>query len=111
MACRLVIMDVNAPKEVIQKQCEEDEIFQMELETKSVRTVNTTFTEVNRNSLGVALDVCIDMLLDYLIGECKDEHGELDWDKTKNVYQSVLPIFDKVCFFSTVSTNTNSTFR
>lgn len=90
-------MDVNAPKEVIQKQCEEDEIFQMELETKSVRSVNTTFTEVNRNSLAVALDVCIDMLLDYLIGECKDERGELDWDKTKNVYQNVLPIFDKVC--------------
>lgn len=93
---KLVIMDVNAPKEVIQKQQEDNEIFQMELETKSVHTVNTTFTEVNRNSLAVTLDVCIDMLLNHLIEECKDEQGELEWDKTKNVYQSVLPIFDKI---------------
>lgn len=99
-------MDVNAPKEVIQKQQEDNEIFQMELETKSVNTVNTTFTEVNRNNLAVTLDVCIDMLLDHLIEECKDEQGELEWDKTKNVYQSVLPIFDKVVLFKSGNSGT-----
>ncbi|XP_066147081.1 RNA polymerase I-specific transcription initiation factor RRN3 [Euwallacea fornicatus] len=97
---KLIIMDINAPKEVLQEELiENDEIFQMDDDNddlKSVKTINTAYTVVDRSHLGVALDVCIDMLLDYLIGQCKTEEGDFDWDKTKKVYQAVLTAFDKL---------------
>lgn len=89
-------MDVNAPKEILKETCEDEDIFEMD-DVKSVKTIKTAFTEVNRNSLGVALDVCLDMLLDHVVRECQGADGELDWDKTKKVYHNMITVFDKVC--------------
>ncbi|CAG9773105.1 unnamed protein product [Ceutorhynchus assimilis] len=94
---KLIIMDVNAPKEEIQKQKgNEEEIFQMDEDSKSVTTSKTAFTEINRTSLGHTLDICMDLMLNYIIGECNNENGELDWEKTKILYHNLITIFDKV---------------
>jgi len=89
-------MDVNAPKEEILRQDEEEDIFEMEDDAKSIRTVKTAFTEVNRSYLGQALDVCMDAMLDYVLNECKGSSGVVDWDRTKGLYHDIITIFDKV---------------
>ncbi|XP_050300204.1 RNA polymerase I-specific transcription initiation factor RRN3 [Anthonomus grandis grandis] len=95
---KLIIMDVNAPKEDILKPLEEDEdIFQMDdCDSKSVKTVHTGFTEVNRASLGVALDVCMNKIFEFIVKECNGENGELSWENIKSIYHDLLSVFDKV---------------
>ena len=91
-------MDVNAPREELQKQDLDEEIFTMD-DCKSVKSVSTTltsFTQVNRQSLGLALDVCMDLILEYIWKECHDESGELDWESTKRLYHDMISVFDKV---------------
>nr|AEE63061.1 unknown [Dendroctonus ponderosae] len=94
---KLIKMDVNAPKEVITQEMMEDEtIFPMEDDAKSTKTISTSFTNVNRSDLGVALDACMDLLLGYISKECLTQDGSADWEKTKNLYHHLLTAFDKV---------------
>nr|CAI5841702.1 unnamed protein product [Callosobruchus analis] len=96
---KLVILDVNAPREEIQKFAEDEDIFPMD-DTKSVKSLKsstTAFTQVNRLVVADTLDICLDKLFKYIIDECHDSaSGELDWDKLKKLYHELFPIFDKV---------------
>ncbi|XP_028142826.2 RNA polymerase I-specific transcription initiation factor RRN3 [Diabrotica virgifera virgifera] len=95
---KLVIMDVNAPKEEIEKylNSEQDEdIFSMDDDSKSIRTTTTGFTKVDRSALGHTLDVCLDKIFHYIVTECHNSEG-LNWEKTKKLYLDILPIFDEV---------------
>ncbi|KAF7267870.1 RNA polymerase I-specific transcription initiation factor RRN3 homolog Tif-IA [Rhynchophorus ferrugineus] len=92
---KLVIMDVNAPKEIIEQKMEDEDMFPMD-DIKSVKTIQTTYTLVDRGELGTSLDTCMDMVLDYILEECNDDQGNLDWSKTKNLYRDLVSVFDKV---------------
>lgn len=91
-------MDVNAPKEEIEKfNYGDEEMFLMDDDSKSVKTSITASTNVNRHSVAHSLDVCLDMLFNYISSECHNpKTGELIWDKTKALYQDIISVFDKV---------------
>ncbi|CAH1953839.1 unnamed protein product [Acanthoscelides obtectus] len=96
---KLVILDVNAPREEIQKFAEDEDIFSMD-DTKSVKSLKsstTAFTQVNRLVVADTLDICLDKLFNYIIDECHDSSsGEVDWEKLKKLYHEIIPIFDKL---------------
>ncbi|KRT84891.1 hypothetical protein AMK59_856 [Oryctes borbonicus] len=47
--------------------------------------------------IGNTLDVCMDKLFNYIIMECHNtETSEIEWAKTKRVYQDIISVFDKV---------------
>ncbi|KAJ8945039.1 hypothetical protein NQ318_019034 [Aromia moschata] len=94
---KLVILDVNAPKEEIEKFINDDEeIFPMD-DTKSTKTCTTSFTVVNRHAVAHTLDVCLDKMFNHFVSECHDkETGDLNWENTKRLYHHMLTVFDKV---------------
>ncbi|XP_057658400.1 RNA polymerase I-specific transcription initiation factor RRN3 isoform X2 [Diorhabda carinulata] len=93
---KLIIMDVNAPKEDIEKYLNsEEDIFAMDEDSKSVKTTTTGFTKVNRHELAHTLDICLDKIFNHLISECYDCEG-LHWEKTKKLYFDILHIFDDI---------------
>ncbi|XP_072386800.1 RNA polymerase I-specific transcription initiation factor RRN3 [Diabrotica undecimpunctata] len=95
---KLVIMDVNAPKEEIEKYLnsqQDEDIFSMDDDSKSIRTTTTAFTKVDRMALGHTLDVCLDKMFNYIINECHNSEG-LNWESTKKLYLDMLSIFDDV---------------
>ncbi|XP_018574446.1 RNA polymerase I-specific transcription initiation factor RRN3 [Anoplophora glabripennis] len=95
---KLIILDVNAPKEEIEKFINaDDEMFLMDDDSKSVKTSTTSFTVVNRHTVAHTLDMCLNMLFNYITSECHNsKDGQLRWDKTKSLYQDVISVFDKV---------------
>ncbi|KAL1506194.1 hypothetical protein ABEB36_005599 [Hypothenemus hampei] len=92
---KLVIMDINAPKEVLEEKYEEN-MFQVDEDVKSVKTVSTNVTVVNRSSLGIALDTCMDLVLNFILQECKNNKGEVDLERVTSIYNQILTAFDKV---------------
>ncbi|CAH1185721.1 unnamed protein product [Phyllotreta striolata] len=95
---KLIIMDVNAPREEIEKYLNADEeMFLMDEETKSIKSSTTAFTQVNRHALAHTLDVCLDKIFNYFVSECHDSQTkEIIWEKAKNLYLEMLPIFDRL---------------
>lgn len=90
-------MDVNAPREEIKKATDlEEEIFSFDDDTKSVKTCTTSFTQVDRHALGHTLDTCLNQVFEYFTLECYKGDGELDWEKTKNVFFEMMTVFDQV---------------
>ncbi|KAG5889235.1 hypothetical protein JTB14_006371 [Gonioctena quinquepunctata] len=95
---KLIIMDVNAPREEIEKflNCD-DEMFTLDDDARSVKTSTTAFTQVNRHVVADTLDVCLDKLFNYFITECHDGNsGEVDWERTKKLYLDMIPVFEKI---------------
>ncbi|XP_060528989.1 RNA polymerase I-specific transcription initiation factor RRN3 isoform X2 [Cylas formicarius] len=101
---KLVTMDVNAPKDILQQNYEDEDLFAMDDDSKSIVSSRTAFTNVNRIALCSALDVCMDMMLKYIEIECHDSKGELDWEKTKSLYNDMIHTFDKI-ILPTYNTN------
>ncbi|CAG9821895.1 unnamed protein product [Phaedon cochleariae] len=95
---KLVIMDVNAPREEIERYLNaEEEMFSVDDDVRSVKTSTTAFTQVNRHSLAHTLDICLDKMFNYAISECHDANtGEVDWEKTKTLYHNMIPVFEKI---------------
>lgn len=94
---RLILIDVNAPREFIEKVYEDEEdLFTMD-DTKSVKTVCTENGQ-NANSVLInTLDVSLNRFFNYMLTECLDpQNGELNWDKTKDFYRDLLVIFEEV---------------
>lgn len=91
---KLVILDVNAPREEILKSMDDDEMFLME---DDARTIKTTTTVVNSHAIAHTLDVCLDKIYNYMIAECHNsDTGELLWKQTKAMYQDLLTVFDNI---------------
>ncbi|KAK9873181.1 hypothetical protein WA026_021414 [Henosepilachna vigintioctopunctata] len=92
---KLVLMDVNVPKEFIQQAYagDEEEMFPMD----DTRTIKSTTSLVSNNVIVDTLDICLDRLFSYLINECHNSKTqELDWDKTKEIYKHLTKIFDEI---------------
>ncbi|KAF2881222.1 hypothetical protein ILUMI_24946 [Ignelater luminosus] len=95
---KLVLLDVNAPKEDIENaendiEMEEDGIFPLDDDIKSTKAVSDKV----KHPIAHTLDVCLDKVFNYCIVESHDiETGQLNWEKTKRLYQDVLVVFDKV---------------
>lgn len=72
-------MDVNAPKEEINKVMNSDsnEIFQMEEDTCSVKTTSSC------HNIAHTLDICMDKMFNYIIQECHNPDGSVRWEQTK----------------------------
>lgn len=83
-----MILDVNAPKEQIEKAEEEDEnIFEMEEESACKV----------KDPVAHTLDVLMDKMINYVIMECHDmESGDINWENTKTLYQDMIKVFDQV---------------
>ncbi|GLV34158.1 Tif-IA [Carabus blaptoides fortunei] len=94
---RLILLDVNAPKEEILRAQEgqlDEEMFSMD-DVKSVKSF--VDSDNMRHPLAHTLDVCLDKILNFIIAECHDlTTGQLNWDKTKSLYQTMVYVFDKV---------------
>lgn len=90
-------MDVNAPRQEIKKAVDaEEEVFSLDDDVKSVKSSCTAFTQVDRHVLGHTLDICLNQIFEYFLTECNNEDGELDWDKTKNIFFEMMTVFDQV---------------
>lgn len=100
MCCRLVLLDVNAPKEEIERSEQEEDMdetmFELEDCEKTVKFADQSPNE-NKHPIAHTLDVCMDKLLNHFITECHDvSTGQLLWEKTRDLYHHMITIFDKV---------------
>lgn len=89
---KLIILDVNAPREEIES-AEEDgvDVFEMDVEE------DDSISNRLKHTVAHTLDICMDKVLNYLILECHDlQKGEIDWEKTKNMYHDIISVFDSV---------------
>ncbi|XP_074030312.1 RNA polymerase I-specific transcription initiation factor RRN3 homolog Tif-IA [Leptinotarsa decemlineata] len=95
---KLIIMDVNAPREEIEKFLNADEeMFSMDDDAKSVKTSTTAFTQVDRHALSHALDICLEKVFNYFKSKCYDSNsGEPNWEQTKKLYHDMIVIFEKI---------------
>ncbi|KAK9679926.1 RNA polymerase I specific transcription initiation factor RRN3 [Popillia japonica] len=92
---KLVVLDVNAPKEEIERaegnDMYDDAVFKMDVDGSDESKSRLT------HPVGHTLDVCMDKLLNYIIMECHNtDTGEVDWNKTKGLYQDIISAFDKI---------------
>lgn len=87
-------MDVSAPREEITKlQDEEEEMFLMEDDAKTTTTISLDCI----HSIAHTLDVCLDKIFNYIYSECHESGtNDLNWSKTKSLYQDILTVFDKL---------------
>lgn len=96
---RLIVLDVNAPREEIvaaEENCDVDNMFPMDDDDFDAEEEDNN---AKRMKHGVAhtLDVCMDKVLNYLILECHDlQTGQFDWEKTKSLYHDVVGMFETV---------------
>lgn len=87
---KLIILDVNAPREDIEAAENDVDMFEMDEDVEEGR-------DRMKHPIAHTLDVCMDKILNYFILECHDlQSGQISWDKTKELYQDVIMIFDKV---------------
>ncbi|XP_022920873.1 RNA polymerase I-specific transcription initiation factor RRN3 [Onthophagus taurus] len=89
---KLVILDVNAPKDEIEKaKCD------FIADNSAIQMGGEDFEDKIHHTIGHTLDVCIDRIFNYFVSECEDRrNGNLDWDKLKLLYRDVISIFDKI---------------
>lgn len=96
MCFRLILLDVNAPRdEILAAENDQDEdIFSMEVDKAQQKTTDLNET---KHPIAHTLDICLDKILNFFIAECYDSQtGELNWLRTKNLYQTMIEVFDKV---------------
>ncbi|KAL3270008.1 hypothetical protein HHI36_009065 [Cryptolaemus montrouzieri] len=90
---KLVIMDVNAPREVIQEaysKVDDEEIFSMD-DTKSIASTTSS------NVIVETLDTCMIKMLNYISQHCYNaKTQELEWGRTEVLYRDLLQVFDAV---------------
>lgn len=91
-------MDVNAPREEIQTyRYNDEELFVMDDDSRSVRTSTTAFTQVNRHELAHTLDVCLEQIFAYIQSESPDsESTETSLKQYKTLFDEVLNVFEKI---------------
>jgi RNA polymerase I-specific transcription initiation factor RRN3 len=90
---RLVAMDVSIPREEINKADEDDSIFMMDEDPRA----NTAMSLEHINIIAHTLDICLDKVFNYVYSECHEPGtNQLDWTKTKSLYQDILTAFDKI---------------
>lgn len=81
MIFRLIVLDVNAPREEIEyaeADTEMEEMFQMDEEVW-----NNSGTM--KHPIGHTLDVCMHRMFEYVINECHDPNtNEFLWENTKS---------------------------
>lgn len=83
----MVILDVNAPREEIEKAEDAEAIFDME----------GVSSEEVKDPVAHTLDVLMDKMINYVIMECHDmETGDVNWENTKSLYQDMIKVFDQV---------------
>lgn len=90
---RLVDLDANAPKEKIYEDSNNDEdVFTMD-DCKSVKSESFR----TKNLVAHTLDICLDRIFNFIIVECHNlDTGQLNWDKTKSIYQTLIVVFEKI---------------
>jgi RNA polymerase I-specific transcription initiation factor RRN3 len=90
---KLVAMDVSIPREDINKADEDDSIFMMDEDPRA----NTAMSLEHINIIAHTLDICLDKVFNYVYSECHEPGtNQLDWTKTKSLYQDILTAFDKI---------------
>lgn len=96
MCCRLVLLDVHAPKEEIERQEQtiemaDEAMFEIEEIKKPINP------DAMKHQIAHTLDICMDKIFNYFITECHDiPPGELNWERTKSLYHHMIIVFDKV---------------
>lgn len=86
---RLVILDVNAPRELIEKSEEEED--------EEMFTMDESTVDKLKDPVAHTLDVIMDKLINYIIMECHNmETGDINWEKTKVLYQHMIKVFDQI---------------
>ncbi|KAK4875405.1 hypothetical protein RN001_011827 [Aquatica leii] len=85
---KLVLLDVNAPKEEIERLENEMEVDVFEVEDKFN-------CDTMKHPVAHILDISLLKIFNHFL-VLTQESGELNWEKAKKLYQDVLVVFDKV---------------
>lgn len=87
---KLIILDVNSPREEIQQaDMDDEEVFQMDDGNDNPNKM--------KHSVAYALDLSLDKVMNYFVMESYNiETAELIWEKAKDLYQDMLNIFNHI---------------
>lgn len=99
---RLVAMDVNAPRSEVldnEGECEnmdiEDaDIFDMDNCGENKDPTKSHFKM--KHPVANSLDVAMRQMFLYINSECYDKDDQINWEKTKKLYQDFITVFDQV---------------
>lgn len=79
---RLIILDVNAPREEIEHAENDEDMEEMFAMDEEVAWSGSGTT---KHPIGHTLDVCMQRMFEYVIGECHDPNtNEFLWENTKS---------------------------
>uniref|UniRef100_A0A1Y1MD29 RNA polymerase I-specific transcription initiation factor RRN3 n=2 Tax=Photinus pyralis TaxID=7054 RepID=A0A1Y1MD29_PHOPY len=88
---KLVLLDVNAPREDIERKENEveDDLFKFDDASQQ------TSCDKMKHNIAHTLDICLYKIFNQIM-MISHESGEFNWDQTKSLYQDLLVVFDKV---------------
>jgi RNA polymerase I-specific transcription initiation factor RRN3 len=90
-------MDVYAPRMEVLEQEEVEECFSMDIEEAEVNIGSTQVQQVGmKHPVANNLDIAMLQLFVYLHSECHSGDKQLDWERTKQLYQDLVTVFEQV---------------